>query len=153
MESVWDYPRPPRLEATERHIVIRHAGSPVAESRRSLRVLETSHPPVYYPPPDDVDVSLLERATGQSFCEWKGLARYWDVVVPGERIERVAWSYPKPALEYSAIRDHLAFYPGRLDECRVDGELVRAQPGSFYGGWITNDLIGPFKGGPGSIGW
>ena len=153
MESVWDYPRPPRLEATDRLIVIRHAGLILAESRRALRVLETSHPPVYYVPPDDVDVSMLEEAPGQSFCEWKGVARYWDVVVTGERIERAAWSYPKPVPEYSAMQDHLAFYADRFDECSVGGEVVRPQPGSFYGGWITSDLIGPFKGGPGSTGW
>ena len=153
MESVWDYPRPPRLEPTERHITIRHCGRLVADTRRALRVLETSHPPVYYLPPGDVDVSLLEPAAGQSFCEWKGTARYWDVVVDGERIERAAWSYPDPAPPFAALKDHLAFYADRVDDCRVDGEIVRPQPGSFYGGWITEDILGPFKGGRGTTGW
>jgi uncharacterized protein (DUF427 family) len=104
-------------------------------------------------PPADVDFSVVQPAPGSSFCEWKGLARYWSVVVAGERIERVAWSYPAPDPAFSALKDHLAFYADRLDDCRVDGEMVRPQPGSFYGGWITSDVRGPFKGGPGSRGW
>lgn len=125
----------------------------IADTRRALRVLETSHPPVYYVPPEDVDFSLLDQAPGGSFCEWKGAARYWDVLVAGERIERAAWSYPNPSPAFAALKDHLAFYANRVDACRVDGEVVRPQPGLFYGGWITRDLKGPFKGGPGSAGW
>jgi len=153
VESVWDYPRPPRLEPARRHILIRHAGCLVADTHGALRVLETSHPPVYYLPPDDIDRTLIEPATGSSYCEWKGVARYWDLVAGGERLSRVAWSYPDPSPAFEALRDHLAFYAGPLDACRVDGEQVRPQPGGFYGGWITADLTGPFKGGPGTLGW
>ena len=153
MESVWDYPRPPRLESTNRHVLVRHGGTLIADTVQALRVLETSHPPVYYVPPADVDFSLVRPAPGSSFCEWKGLARYWNVVVEGERIERVAWSYPAPDPAFATLKDHLAFYADRLDDCQVDGEMVRPQPGSFYGGWITSDVKGPFKGSPGSRGW
>lgn len=152
-ESVWDYPRPPRLEPTLRHIVIRHAGYLVADTRDAYRVLETSHPPVYYLPPADVDRSLLVPASGSSYCEWKGMARYWDLVADEERLSRIAWSYPDPAPVFEAIRDHLAFYAGPLEACLVDGEQVQPQPGGFYGGWITGDLKGPFKGGEGTLGW
>jgi uncharacterized protein (DUF427 family) len=150
---VWDYPRPPRLEPARRRILIRHAGCLVADTRGALRVLETSHPPVYYLPPDDIERSLIEPATGSSYCEWKGMARYWDLVAGGERLSRIAWSYPDPLPAFEALRDHLAFYAGPLDACLVDGEQVRPQPGGFYGGWITPDLTGPFKGGPGTFGW
>lgn len=153
MESVWDYPRPPVLEGTDRHIMIRHSGRVVADTRRALRLLETSHPPVYYLPPGDVDDTLLVRARGSSFCEWKGLAGYWDVVIGSERLARVAWSYPDPVTAYEALRNHLAFFAGPFDECTVEGERVVPQPGGFYGGWITGDLVGPFKGGPGTAGW
>ncbi|MCL7966141.1 MAG: DUF427 domain-containing protein [marine benthic group bacterium] len=153
MESVWDYPRPPRLEPTDRHIVIRHAGRIIADTRAALRVLETSHPPVYYLPPGDVERSLLEAAPGSSFCEWKGAARYWNLVIGDERLRKLAWSYPDPVPAFRALIDHLAFYAGPLDECLVDGERVEPQPGGFYGGWVTSDLIGPFKGGPGTGGW
>jgi len=119
----------------------------------ALRVLETSHPPVYYLPPGDVDLSLLVPAPGSSYCEWKGVARYWDLAARDERLPKVAWSYPDPLPAFEALRDHLAFYAGPLDACLVDGEQVRPQPGGFYGGWITCDLVGPFKGGPGTFGW
>ena len=119
MESVWDYPRPPRLEPTDRHIVIRHAGRTIADTRGALRVLETSHPPVYYLPPGDVDQSLIESAPGSSFCEWKGVARYWDVVIGEVRVARVGWSYPDPVPAFRALIDHFAFYAGPLDECLV----------------------------------
>ena len=153
MESVWDYPRPPRLEPAHRHIVIRHSGRIIADTRSALRVLETSHPPVYYLPPGDVDQSLLEPAPGSSYCEWKGVARYWDLVVGQERLAKLAWSYPDPVPAFRPLTDHFAFYAGPLDECLVDGEQVEPQPGGFYGGWVTSDLIGPFKGGPGTGGW
>lgn len=153
MESVWDYPRPPRLEPTNRHIVVRHRGHTIADSRRAMRVLETSHPPTYYIPREDVDMSFIEEATGTSFCEWKGTARYWTVVADGDRIERTAWSYPDPTSAFRPMKDHLCFYAHGVDECRVDDERVQPQPGSFYGGWITSDIKGPFKGGPGTVGW
>jgi uncharacterized protein (DUF427 family) len=153
VESVWDYPRPPRLEPTTRHLVVRFGGRTLAETRRALRILETSHPPVYYFPPDDVDWSLLDPSPRTTFCEWKGTAAYVDAMVDGRRAEEVGWRYLAPAPDYAALRDHVAFYAGRVDECTVDGEVVTPQPGGFYGGWITSDITGPFKGEPGSWGW
>jgi uncharacterized protein (DUF427 family) len=114
-----------------------------------VRVLETASPPTFYIPPDDVERERLVPVRGRSHCEWKGEARYWALEPDGEP---VAWSYPDPYPEFAVIRDWLAFYPGRV-ECRVDGERVRPQPGRFYGGWITDELVGPFKGEPGSEGW
>lgn len=152
-ESVWDYPRPPRLERVRRHLRVVFAGRPVADTADAWRVLETSHPPSYYIAPGDVDLSLLRPAAGASFCEWKGMASYFDVVVGDAVAERAAWAYPEPAPGFAAIRDHLAFYPAGMDECSVDGERVRPQPGGFYGGWITADIAGPFKGEPGTGGW
>lgn len=149
-ESVWDYPRPPRLEPTTRRLRIVHGGAVLAETIRAFRILETSHPPVYYIPQADIDMGRLHPSAGKSsFCEWKGRAAYWSL--PGAA--DVAWSYPKPSPAYAALQDHLAFYPSRVDECSVDGERVEAQPGDFYGGWITSDLVGPFKGAPGTLGW
>lgn len=152
-ESVWDYPRPPRLEHAHRHLRIVFAGETVADSRRAWRVLETSHPPVYYLPPADIRMEWLSPASGSSLCEFKGEAVYWTLAVHGRRAQRAAWSYPRPARGFEGLKDHLAFYAGRVDACFVDGERVVAQPGDFYGGWITSDLVGPFKGGPGSRGW
>ncbi|MFJ5228521.1 DUF427 domain-containing protein [Kitasatospora sp. NPDC088391] len=152
-ESVWHYPRPPALVPDGRLVEVRFAGRLLASTRNALRVLETSHPPVFYLPPEDVDTALLRPADGGSLCEWKGLARYWDAVADDRESPRAAWSYPDPLPEYRALRDHLAFYPGRVDACTVDGETVRPQPGDFYGGWITDEVVGPFKGGPGTTGW
>ncbi len=152
-ESVWDYPRPPRLERVARHVRVVFAGRVIADAQQVWRVLETSHPPSYYLAPDDVDRSLLRAAAGTSFCEWKGTARYLDVVVGGAVAARAAWSYPQPSPAFAAIRDHVAFYPAAMDACTVDGERVQPQPGGFYGGWITNDVVGPFKGEPGTAGW
>lgn len=156
-ESVWDYPRPPRLEPSGRHLRIVHAGHLVAESRRSMRILETSHPPVYYFPPQDVAMHLLHPRLGRSsFCEFKGSASYWDLVLPEsprDKLSDVAWSYANPSKAYAVLKDHLAFYASRVDECWVDGERVVAQPGDFYGGWITSHVKGPFKGAPGTMGW
>jgi uncharacterized protein (DUF427 family) len=116
-------------------------------------VCETSHPPVYYVPRDDVADGVLERAAGGSWCEWKGAATYWDVVVDGRRLPGVAWSYEDPSPGYEHLRGAVAFYPGRVDAALVDGERARPQPGSFYGGWITDEVVGPFKGEPGTSGW
>jgi uncharacterized protein (DUF427 family) len=144
-ESVWDYPRPPRLEPSARRVRVVFAGETVADSVRAFRILETSHPPTYYIPPADVRMERLRPAAGSSFCEWKGSARYWTLAV-GERVaESCAWSYPEPLPEYAALKDHLAFYAGRVDACHVDDALVVPQPGGFYGGWITPDVVGPFK--------
>ena len=153
-ESVWDYPRPPRLERTDARLRVEHAGRVVAESTRSWRVLETSQPPVYYFPPADVDLALLSPAEGQTYCEWKGSASYWDLAVPGSPIvTRAAWSYPSPTPSFEPIRDHLGFYAQRLDACWVDDEQAQPNEGTFYGGWITSWVVGPFKGGPGTQGW
>lgn len=152
-ESVWDYPRPPALVHDTRPIVVMFEGTTIAETTRALRILETSHPPTFYLPLDDVRRDLLRPADGSSFCEWKGAAAYVDVVV-GDRVAREAgWSYPEPSPRYAALRDHVAFYAGRVDRCTVDGIEVTPQPGGFYGGWITPDVTGPFKGEPGTRGW
>ena len=152
-ESAWDYPRPPRVEPTGRHLRVVLGGVVVAETRRAVRVLETSHPPVYYFPLEDVLPGALGEGRGASLCEWKGLARYLDVEAGGVVRPRAAWSYPAPLPGYEAIRDHVAFYPQAMDECTVDGERVAPQAGGFYGGWITPDVVGPFKGEPGTEGW
>ena len=153
-ESVWRYPRPAIAVPTPSHVVIRHRGVTVADTRASIRTLETSHPPSYYIPPGDILPDVLRRAAGKkSVCEWKGVASYWDVVVGGMVLTGVGWSYADPTMPFAALRDHVAFYAAPFDECTVDGERVTPQPGEFYGGWITPELAGPFKGVPGSLGW
>jgi uncharacterized protein (DUF427 family) len=152
-ESVWDYPRPPRVEETARHVKVVFNGKVIADTRRSRRVLETSHPPVYYIPPEDIRMEYLIETNRRTWCEWKGQASYYSLSVKGRRVENAAWFYPDPTPGYKAIQGHVAFYPGRMDACYVDGEQVRAQPGDFYGGWITHDIVGPFKGGAATAGW
>jgi uncharacterized protein (DUF427 family) len=152
-ESVWDYPRPPSAEVTPRRVVVEIGGRAVADTTRAVRVCETSHPPVYYVPRDDVVPGVLEQARGTSYCEWKGAATYWDVVVDGRRHPAVGWSYERPTPGYEHLRGAVAFYPSRVDRATVDGEQVRAQAGDFYGGWITDEVVGPFKGEPGTLGW
>ncbi len=152
-ESVWDYPRPPSAEVTGRHVVVELAGRVLADTRRAVRVCETSHPPVYYVPRKDVAAGVLEPGQGGSWCEWKGTATYWDAVVGGVRHPAVAWCYEQPTAGYEHLRGALAFYPSKVDLATVDGEPVRAQAGDFYGGWITADVVGPFKGEPGTRGW
>lgn len=150
---MWDYPRPPRLEPTDRHLVVRFADVTVADTRRAYRVLETSQPPAYYLPPDDVALDLLVPSSHRTFCEWKGVARYFDLVV-GDRVSREAvWSYDDPTPGFTPLTGYLAFYAQRVDECRVDDEVVQANEGSFYGGWITSWVVGPFKGGAGTSHW
>jgi uncharacterized protein (DUF427 family) len=151
-ESVWDYPRPPRLEPTDRRLVVSLRGRTVADTTRAHRVLETSQPPAYYFDPDDVDGSRLVPSTRTTFCEWKGQASYFDVTVDGLVVEAAAWCYRSPTPAFERIRDHLAFY-AQLLECSVDGERVVANDGTFYGGWITRDVVGPFKGGTGTAHW
>ena len=153
MENVWDYPRPPALEPVSKRVRIVFGGSTIAETDAAWRVLETSHPPVYYLPRAAFSEGSLEPASGGSFCEWKGEAVYWSIVAPAKRALRAAWSYPDPVPRYAAIRDHLAVYAGMMEQCFVGDEAVTPQPGGFYGGWITRDLVGPFKGAPGSMGW
>lgn len=152
-ESVWDYPRPPRIDPSTEHVVVSHAGIILADTTASLRVLETSHPPTYYLPVSSFADGVLRPGDGSSFCEWKGRADYHDLVVGDEVLPAVAWSYPAPSRGFEALRDHVALYPGRVDRCTVDGEVVEPQPGTFYGGWITSRVVGPFKGAPGSRGW
>jgi uncharacterized protein (DUF427 family) len=153
-ESVWDYPRPPRVEPSEEHVVVELGGSVVADTRHALRVLETTHPPVYYLPRSDIADGALRPASGTSFCEFKGTASYEDVVgADGVVAHRAAWHYPSPATGFESLVDHVAIYPGRMDRCTVDGEVVQPQDGDFYGGWITSRVRGPFKGAPGTTGW
>jgi uncharacterized protein (DUF427 family) len=151
-ESVWDYPRPPRLAADPREVVVKLDDVVVATTRRAIRVLETASPPTFYLPWADVTPGMLASAPGTSWCEWKGEARYWSLVTAPGRVERVGWSYPAPSPGFAAIREHVAFYASRL-ECFVAGERVRPQPGGFYGGWITGEIVGPFKGELGTSGW
>jgi uncharacterized protein (DUF427 family) len=153
MESVWDYPCPPRLERTSARVTVSHGGLMIVDSDRCWRILETSHPPVYYVPREDIADGVLEPGEGRSYCEFKGVASYWDLVVDGNRVRQAGWSYERPSPAYAEIAGAVAFYPSRVGECRVAGELVRPQEGDFYGGWITPDIIGPFKGGPGTRGW
>ena len=152
-ESVWDYPRPPGLEPVSKQIQIFFNGEQIADTRRAWRVLETSHPPVYYIPPADIQIEYLIPAEGGSWCEWKGQAVYFDVIVQGKRAQKAAWAYPKPTPSFASIQDHVAFYAWAMARCLVDGEQVQPQPGRFYGGWITHEIVGPFKGEPGTSGW
>jgi uncharacterized protein (DUF427 family) len=152
-ESVWDYPRPPRLEPVSKRVRIVFNGAVIADTTRAWRVLETSHPPGYYIPPEDTSREYLVPSRRSSFCEWKGRAGYLSVRVGDRTAESAAWVYPDPAPAFAPIKDHISFYAGAMDECTVDGEVVRPQPGGFYGGWITRDIVGPFKGEPGTEGW
>ncbi len=154
MENVWDYPRPPALVACERRVRIEFDGVVIADSTAALRVLETSHPPTVYVPPADVAAGVLKAVRGRgSFCEWKGDAQYYDVVGPKRVEAAAAWAYAAPVSRYAALKDHVAFYPSRMDACWLGDERVQSQEGDFYGGWITADLQGPFKGGAGTLGW
>lgn len=151
-ESVWDYPRPPRIERERREVVVRAGTVEVARTRRAWRVLETASPPTVYIPRDDIVMTLLQPAAGASMCEWKGAARYWSVRAGASVLEAVGWSYDEPTAGFDAIRGHVSFYPGRL-ACFMDDVRVAPQPGGFYGGWVTPEVVGPFKGEPGTGGW
>ncbi|MDP9074715.1 MAG: DUF427 domain-containing protein [Actinomycetota bacterium] len=152
-ESVWDYPRPPRLEAEPRPVAVVLGGETIAQSTEALRILETSHPPVYYLPAGDVGMGVVSDNGARSWCEWKGEGCYLDVKVGTRREEAAAWRYDRPDRRYAPLAGFVAFYAHRMDGCYVGDELVVAQPGDFYGGWITSLVVGPFKGGPGSWGW
>jgi uncharacterized protein (DUF427 family) len=152
-ESVWDYPRPPRVEPTGERVVIRFGGTVVADTRDALRVLETSHPPVYYLPREAFRDGVLEPSAGGSFCEYKGSARYLSIRAGEALAEHAAWYYPSPSAGFEDLAGRVAVYAGRMDSCEVDGEPVTPQEGGFYGGWITSRVSGPFKGSPGSRGW
>ncbi|MGE5656775.1 MAG: DUF427 domain-containing protein [Actinomycetota bacterium] len=152
-ESVWDYPRPPRLEDCSKHLQVIFNGVVIADTHSSKRVLETSHPPVYYLPPDDIQMSYLVKVAKASWCEWKGQANYYTVAVGDKQAREAAWFYPNPTPAFASIQNYVAFYASRMDACYVDGELVQSQPGDFYGGWITQEIVGPFKGSAGTWGW
>ncbi len=153
-ESAWDYPRPPRVEPVADRILVLVEGIVIADSRRAIRVLETSHPPSYYVPSEDVRTDLLESSSSTSVCEFKGRAAYRTLVLPsGRRISDVAWLYPDPAAGFEAVANHLSFYAGKVDEAWLGDERVVPQAGDFYGGWVTSRVVGPFKGGPGTRGW
>lgn len=146
-ESVWKYPRPPRLEHVTRHVRVVFGGVVIAESRRPARVLETSHPPVFYISPEDIRLEHLSASARSTFCEWKGWASYYEIRAGDKVAAEGAWTYRSPTDAFVSIKDWIAFYPGKMDECTIDGERVTPQAGGFYGGWITSDIEGPFKGG------
>ena len=152
-ESVWDYPRPPRLEPSARRVRVEFGGVTIVDTAEAWRVLETSHPPVYYVPRSAITAEHLVRTNRRSFCEFKGNASYYTVRAGGQTASDAAWTYLDPTPAFAALADHVAFYPGRMDACYLDDEPVRAQPGDFYGGWITDEIVGPFKGDPGTMGW
>ncbi len=152
-ESVWDYPRPPRLELSPKQIQVIFNGITIVDTHRAQRVLETSQAPVYYIPPDDIQMEYLVRTNHQSFCEWKGNAAYYTVVVGDKQATNCAWFYPNPTPAFASIKDYIAFYPQMMDACYVNDEQAQPHPGNFYGGWITSDIVGPFKGAPGTLGW
>ncbi|KAL3697745.1 hypothetical protein R1sor_011821 [Riccia sorocarpa] len=152
-ESVWDYPRPPRMEPVKERIKIIFNDEVVADSTNAYRVLETSHPPVYYIPSADVKMEHLAKAPGSSFCEWKGDATWWTLSVGSKTAENVAWSYEDPTETFLPLKGYLAFYAAPMDACYVGEEKAQPQPGNFYGGWVTSKVVGPFKGSPGTFGW
>jgi uncharacterized protein (DUF427 family) len=153
-ESAWSFPRPAQLQQVAHLLAVQCGSRIIAETRTGYRVIETSHPPSYYFPPSDVDQSALIPSAGQlTQCEWKGAARYLDLVAGGRVADRAAWTYPDPTPVFAAIRDYVAFYPGRVDACFVAGERVTPQAGNFYGGWLTSHVAGPFKGPPGTEWW
>ena len=152
-ESVWDYPRPPAIERFKGHLRIVFNGKIILDTNESFRILETSHPPSYYIPIKHFKPGTIIPASGRSYCEWKGEANYYNIQV-GERVaEKCAWGYKSPNSRYSDLKDHISVYASRVDECYVNDELVQAQEGDFYGGWITSNVVGPFKGGAGTWGW
>ena len=153
IESVWDYPRPPRVESSDELVEVELGGRVVATTRTSWRVLETSHPPTYYLPREAFADGVLQPAAGHTWCEWKGQASYFDLVAGDRVASRAAWTYERPTAGFEAIAGAIAVLPGLVDRCTVDGEVVEPQPGGFYGGWITSRVRGPFKGGPGTTGW
>ena len=152
-ESVWDYPRPPRVEPTAEDVEVWLGGVRVAVSRRALRVLETSHPPAYYLPFEDFEPESLRPTEVTTWCEFKGAAAYHDVTGGDAVARHAAWTYPRPSRGFESLRGHVAVMPGAVDRCTVDGEVVTPQAGGFYGGWVTSRVVGPFKGGPGTWGW
>ena len=152
-ESVWDYPRPPAIEHSSKHVEVFFNDILIADSSDVIKVMETSGPPVYYIPEADIEMKHLLESAHRTFCEWKGVASYYDLAVHDKRAQSAAWHYPEPTSGYEDLTGHIAFYAQLMDSCFVDGELVKPQYGTFYGGWITSDIVGPFKGEPGTEGW
>jgi uncharacterized protein (DUF427 family) len=152
-ESVWDYPRPPRVEPVSSHIVVVHDGVTIVSTNGAVRVLETSHPPTYYLPIADFIDGVLAPVAGNTVCEFKGVASYFDLVIEGRRIDRAAWTYENPSTGFESLAGKVALYASRVDLCKVGDETVLPQEGDFYGGWITRNIEGPFKGAPGTLGW
>jgi uncharacterized protein (DUF427 family) len=152
-ESVWDYPRPPRLEDVQQRLRIIFNGATIADTHRAKRVLETSHPPCYYFPPEDVRLNFFQLSNRATWCEWKGQAGYYTITVGDRRAIDAAWFYPNPTPDFLRIKDYISFYASKMDACYVGEEKVLAQAGDFYGGWITSNVVGPFKGEPGTWGW
>ena len=152
-ESVWDYPRPPIVVPVEQRIKVEFNSVVIAQSQDAYRVLETAGAPVYYIPQKDIQMEHLSQTSHTSFCEWKGMAEYWAVEVNGKMVNNAAWSYPTPDPGFEQITDHLAFYAFKMDACYVGNEKAEPQPGHFYGGWVTTNIVGPIKGEPGSQRW
>jgi len=153
IESVWDYPRPPISEPHKGEVAIKIDDTLIVESKSVIRVLETSHPPTYYIPKYDIDLNFLKENKSTTFCEWKGTAKYLDLHFNEVNISKLAWHYPNPKKNFLIIKNHISFYAHKKLKCFVNGELVERQDGEFYGGWITKNLRGPFKGGIGTFGW
>ena len=151
-ESVWDYPRPPAIRDDSRRVIVKHRNIVIADSIGAVRVLETASPPTFYIPPEDVDYVRIVPSAGSSFCEWKGEAHYWSLAATVGEARHIGWSYPKPQPDFARIAGYLSFYPGKI-ECYVDLERVRPQPGGFYGGWLTDEIVGPVKGPQGTSHW
>lgn len=152
-ESVWDYPRPPRAEPRNERVVVTFGGEVIADTNDAVRVVEESHPPVYYLPLTAFAQGVLVPVKGTTMCEFKGEAHYFDVLVAGAVASRAGWTYPTLARGFEALSTRIALYPNLMDSCGIDGERVTSQAGDFYGGWITSQIVGPFKGGPGTFGW
>jgi len=152
-ESVWDYPRPPRVDPTNRRVRVVFNGETIADSTNAIRVLETSHPPAYYIPREDINMDALQRTSRRTVCEFKGAATYWTISVGDKSAKNAGWSYDDPTPRFTPIKGYITFYASQMEACYVDDEQVQPQEGDFYGGWITSDVVGPFKGAPGTWGW
>lgn len=152
-ESVWDYPRPPRIQTTDRRVRVVFNGITIADSTNAIRVLETSHPPAYYIPVADINMDYLQGTPRRTYCEFKGAASYWTIQVGDKSAPEAGWSYEQPTAGFESIAGYITFYASKVDACYVDDEQVQPQEGDYYGGWITSDIVGPFKGGPGTWGW
>ncbi len=151
-ESVWDYPRPPAIQQDSRKVVVKAGGIEIAASGNAVRMLETASPPVFNLPPADIKLEYLRSAAGGSMCEWKGVATYYDIIIKETVIPKAAWAYLKPFEGYESIAEYLSFFPGKV-KCYVGDEEVKPQEGNFYGGWVTKEIVGPWKGDPGTGNW